>query len=77
MIVRGRRWGSLLLAMGAKLMQEIEPLKLRATVKHENNASSSVFLRAGFTETASTSIDGRYRLFYREAFNTEKNDEGK
>ena len=76
-IVRGRRWGSQLLAMGAKLMQEIEPLKLRATVKHENNASSSVFLRAGFTETASTSIDGRYRLFYREAFNTEKNDEGK
>jgi len=67
-IVRGRGWGSQLLAMGADLMQDIEPVKLRASVKDQNNASSSVFLRVGFSEIASSSERGGDRLFYRNPF---------
>jgi RimJ/RimL family protein N-acetyltransferase len=49
-IVRGRGWGSRLVAMGADLMQKIESLRLRALVKSRNEVSCSVFLHLGFTE---------------------------
>lgn len=62
-IVRGRGWGSRLVALGLDLMQQIEPVRLRAEVKVGNEASSAVFLRVGFTETTSTPR-GRYRSFY-------------
>ena len=52
-IVRGRGWGSRLIALGANMMQEIKPVRLRAEVKDRNEASATVFLRMGFTETAS------------------------
>lgn len=49
-IVRGRGWGPRLVALGAVLMQNIEPVKLRGDVKTGNEVSSAVFLRMGFTE---------------------------
>lgn len=49
-IVRGRGWGSRLVAMGADLMQKIESLRLRALVKSRNEVSCSIFLHLGFTE---------------------------
>jgi UDP-2,4-diacetamido-2,4,6-trideoxy-beta-L-altropyranose hydrolase len=58
-IVRGRGWAPRLIALGAYLMQEIKPVRLRAEVKAGNEASSAVFLRMGFTETTSTSGGGR------------------
>ena len=67
-IVRGRGWGAQLLAMGADFMQNIEPVKLRATVKDQNNASSSVFLGVGFSEITSSTESGGYRIFYRNPF---------
>ena len=56
-IVRGRGWGSHLLAMGTNLIQEIVPVKLRATVKDQNNAPASIFLHGGFSEKES-SLEG-------------------
>ena len=64
-IVRGRGWGPRLVALGADLMQKIEPVRLRAEVKVGNDTSSAVFLRMGFTETSSAS-GGGYRSFYRD-----------
>jgi len=49
-IVRGRGWCPRLVALGAALMQNIKPVKLRADVKTGNEVSSAVFLRMGFTE---------------------------
>ncbi len=64
-IVRGRGWGAQLVAMGADLMQKIEPsLCLRAEVKAGNEASSSTLLRIGFTEIPNK-FDSR-RLFLRK-----------
>lgn len=60
-IVRGRGWGSRLTALGADMMQQIEPVRLRAEVKAGNEASSAVFLRMGFTETLSASGGGTGR----------------
>jgi UDP-2,4-diacetamido-2,4,6-trideoxy-beta-L-altropyranose hydrolase len=53
-IARGRGWGPRLIALGTDLMQEIKPVRLRAEVKGGNEASATVFLRMGFTETTST-----------------------
>ncbi|BAN36701.1 hypothetical protein SCD_n02902 [Sulfuricella denitrificans skB26] len=60
-IVRGRGWGSRLIALGADMMRQIEPVRLRAEVKVWNEASSAVFLHMGFTETASVSGGGTGR----------------
>lgn len=62
-IVRGRKWGSRLISLGANLMQEIKPVRLRAEVKDGNEASATVFLRMGFKETASPPPGGG-RSFY-------------
>jgi len=64
-IVRGRGWGTKLVALGCDLMQGIQPLRLRAEVKVENIFSSNVFLRVGFTEAAAAS-EG-FRSFYRNS----------
>lgn len=64
-IVRGRGWGTKLVALGCDLMQRIQPLRLRAEVKVENIFSSNVFLRVGFTEAAAAS-EG-FRSFYRNS----------
>ena len=61
-IARGRGWGSRLIVLGADLMQEIKPVRLRAEVKAGNESSAAVFLRMGFTETTSTL--GGARAFY-------------
>ena len=57
-IVRGRGWGQRLVALGADLMQKIEPVRLRAELKAGNKASSAVFLRVGFTEASNASGGG-------------------
>jgi UDP-2,4-diacetamido-2,4,6-trideoxy-beta-L-altropyranose hydrolase len=56
--VRSRDWASRMIALGANLMQESKPVRLRVDVKDGNEASSAVFLRMGFTETTSTSEGG-------------------
>ena len=63
--VRGRGWGKTLVALGSDLMQSIHPLRLRAEVKVENFFSSSVFLRAGFTEAVAASPG--FKSFYRNS----------
>jgi len=62
-IVRGRGWGSLLVAMGVELMQKIEPIRIYANVKADNLASSAVFLKNHFLEKSSKLGMG-YRQFY-------------
>jgi RimJ/RimL family protein N-acetyltransferase len=47
-LVRGRGWGSRLVALGSERMQETGPMPLRADVKRDNEASRSVFLSQGF-----------------------------
>lgn len=71
MIVRGRGWGSRLVAIGAALMQKIERVPLRAEVKAGNEASRSIFLEMGFTETSSR-LGGEYRSFYRNPVQARK-----
>ena len=57
-IVRGRGWDSRLVASGADMMRQAEPVRLRAEVKAGMEASPSAFLRMGFTETPSASRGG-------------------
>lgn len=73
-IVRGRGWGARLVALGVGMMQNIEPIRLRAEVKAGNEASSAVFLRMGFTEITSASGGGR-RSFYCNPVGSSKLDE--
>ena len=47
-LVRGRRWSSHLLCLGAKLLSETKVKRLRAKVKRENAASRLALLRSGF-----------------------------
>ena len=49
-IVRGRGWSSRLIALGADMMQQSEPLRLRSEVKAGNEVPSALFLRLGFLE---------------------------
>ncbi|CAG0949770.1 UDP-2,4-diacetamido-2,4, 6-trideoxy-beta-L-altropyranose hydrolase [Anaerolineales bacterium] len=60
-IVQGRIWAPRLVALGSDLMQKIEPVRLRASVKARDEATSAVFLRMGFTETISTLGEGTRR----------------
>jgi len=48
-LVRGRGWGARLVSLGSVLMQKVEPIRLLAEVKADNEASRSVFLKLGFT----------------------------
>jgi RimJ/RimL family protein N-acetyltransferase len=73
-IVRGRDWGLRLVTLGANLMQQIEPARLRAEVKAGNEVSSAVFLRAGFTEITNIS-GGGYRSFYLDSVGSSELDE--
>ncbi|MDH3348774.1 MAG: UDP-2,4-diacetamido-2,4,6-trideoxy-beta-L-altropyranose hydrolase [Desulfobulbaceae bacterium] len=59
-IVRGRGWGSNLVALGINRMQQIEPIGFRAIVKVGNEASCSVFRRLGFAEVSNA---GRDKVF--------------
>lgn len=61
-IVRGRGWGARLVSLGMALMDRIEPVRLRAEVKAENEASRSVFSGLGFTAEYKNS---RF-VFYRD-----------
>lgn len=61
-LVRGRGWGSRLVSLGSKLFEKIEPVRLRAEVKTDNEASRSVFLSLGFTMTEGKNND---LVFYR------------
>ena len=47
-LVRRRGWGAQIVKMGNALMQQSEPLRLRAEVKEGNRASCAVFMRLGF-----------------------------
>jgi len=51
-IVRGRGWGSRLVALGIDRMREAGRLRLCAHVKAGNDASRSIFLRLGFAAAA-------------------------
>jgi UDP-2,4-diacetamido-2,4,6-trideoxy-beta-L-altropyranose hydrolase len=62
-IVRGRGWGSKLLALGIDLIRKDGPLRLRAEVKAGNHGSSAVFLRMGFTEISRYGVSA-VRSFY-------------
>lgn len=57
-IVRGRGWDSRLVASGADMMRQAEPVRFRAEVKTGMEASPSAFLSMGFTETPSASRGG-------------------
>lgn len=57
-IVRERGWDSLLVALGADLMQQIEPVRLCAKVKAGNEVPSAIFLSLGLTETSNVSRGG-------------------
>ncbi len=61
-LVRGRGWGSRLVSLGSKLFEKIEPVRLRAEVKTDNETSRSVFLSLGFTMTEGKNND---LVFYR------------
>jgi UDP-2,4-diacetamido-2,4,6-trideoxy-beta-L-altropyranose hydrolase len=52
-IVRGRGWAEKLIKLGMDMMQKTKPIRLCAVVKAGNHASSSAFLRAGFSKKAS------------------------
>ena len=54
-IVRGRGWGSRLVSLGIDEMRQFESVKFCAEVKAWNQASSSVFLREGFSESPNSS----------------------
>jgi UDP-2,4-diacetamido-2,4,6-trideoxy-beta-L-altropyranose hydrolase len=60
--VRGRGWGTRLVALGMDSMRQTAPVRMWAQVKAGNDASSAVFLRLGFTETTG-SADGGLRWF--------------
>jgi hypothetical protein len=61
-IVRGRGWCPRLVALAVVQMQQIETVRLRAEVNAENDASSAVFLRMGFSETSSVAKGGTSRF---------------
>lgn len=76
MIARGRGWGSRLVTLGADLMQQSEPIRLRAVVKSENRASCAIFMRLGFAEDAAFSREReKYRSFYRDPVGSSELDE--
>ena len=65
--VRGRDWGAQLITMGNALMQQSEPIRLRAEVKMDNYASRAVFMRLGFEQAASVKVgEEAYITFYRD-----------
>lgn len=68
-LVRGRGWGVKLVSLGVDILQKIEPMRLLAEVKINNQASKSVFSRLGFT-LAETKSD--YIVFHH---NPEKTNE--
>ena len=49
-IVRGRGWGTHLVAMGMDFLRTNKPVHFCAQVKPDNKASHSIFLRLGFVE---------------------------
>jgi UDP-2,4-diacetamido-2,4,6-trideoxy-beta-L-altropyranose hydrolase len=62
-LVRARGWGTQLVAMGSALVQQSEPIRIRAEVKAENHSSRAVFVRLGFDQAESAQGEG-YMSFY-------------
>jgi UDP-2,4-diacetamido-2,4,6-trideoxy-beta-L-altropyranose hydrolase len=62
-VVRGRGWAVPLVSMGAFLMQQMHPVRLRADVKESNGASRAVFVRLGFDQVATP----QGLIFYRRS----------
>lgn len=62
-VIRGRGWGSRLVSLGSALLEKIEPVRLRAEVKAENEASRSVFSSLGFTMAGN---ENNCFVFYRD-----------
>ena len=62
-LVRARGWGVQLVAMGNALVQQSEPIRIRAEVKAENHSSRAVFVRLGFDQAESVQ-GGGYMSFY-------------
>jgi UDP-2,4-diacetamido-2,4,6-trideoxy-beta-L-altropyranose hydrolase len=77
-IVRGRGWGAKLIKMASDMLQKTKPVRLRAEVKAGNHASSSAFLRAGFSKKASRA-DSKSELgggvFYFDPFGSDELDQ--
>lgn len=61
-LVRARGWGAQLVAMGSALVQQSEPIRIRAEVKAENHSSRAVFVRLGFNQ-AESAQGGGYMSF--------------
>ena len=57
-LVCARGWGAQLVAMGNALIQQSEPIRIRAEVKAENHSSCAVFMRLGFDQAESAKKGG-------------------
>ena len=62
-LVRGRGWGAQLVAMGSALLQQSEPVRIRAEVKADNYSSRAVFVRLGFSQAESAQGGGGMSFF--------------
>ncbi|MCG3770536.1 MAG: UDP-2,4-diacetamido-2,4,6-trideoxy-beta-L-altropyranose hydrolase [Nitrosomonadaceae bacterium] len=62
-LVRARGWGAQLVSMGSALVQQSEPVRIRAEVKVGNRSSRAIFLRLGFAQAESAQGEG-YISFY-------------
>lgn len=59
-LVRGRGWGSALVRLGARMLDNIRPSVIQARVKPENKPSAAIFMRLGFDEQL---LVGGVRIF--------------
>jgi RimJ/RimL family protein N-acetyltransferase len=76
-IVRGRGWAEKLIKLGIDMMQKTKPIRICAVVKAGNHASSSAFLRAGFSKKASCA-DSNSKVggvFYFDPFGSNEMDQ--
>ena len=66
-IVRGRGWGTRLVALGMDLLKSDKPVHFCAEVKPNNKVSRSIFLRLGFVEK-----EDRGKVFYYDNLKSSK-----
>ena len=66
-IVRGRGWGTRLVALGMDLLRSNKPVHFCAEVKPNNKVSRSIFLRLGFVEK-----EDRGKVFYYDNLKSSK-----
>lgn len=62
-LVRARGWGAQLVSLGSALVQQSEPVRIRAEVKVGNHSSRAIFSRLGFDQAESAQGRG-YMSFY-------------